>query len=94
MSLRNSIIHEHGFFGEQEQFTRMVCPFDWCEGVPHLIGASITRPPGSSGLYLTLQHVCEEGHKFATMFEDHSGGTWISAKVLDSNAKEEEESRA
>lgn len=59
------------------------CPV--CEGVPHIIGISFGRcvpPTSTSGCGLIIEYMCEDLHHWQIVFEDHSGGTWLSLVML------------
>jgi hypothetical protein len=59
----------------------MFCNGKPCLAVPHLMGVATGNnfPPAStSGAGLVLEYFCEDFHHWQLVFEDHSGGTYIS----------------
>lgn len=64
---------------------QMQCPVAGCEGIPHMVGTMFgpgIPPSSTSGPGLVIESYCEEGHAWHTLFTDHSGGTWISVRLL------------
>ena len=74
----------------RDSISEIVCPFK-CDAVPHIIGVSFGKsipPTSTSGPGLIIEYMCENLHHWQTVFEDHSGGTWLSLVRLE-NLKED-----
>lgn len=60
---------------------RVGCPINSCDETVHIKGTIFgTNIPATStsGPGLIIEFECEHGHKWHTVFEDHSGGLWIN----------------
>jgi hypothetical protein len=56
------------------------CPL--CDSVPHITGTALFRTKTSSGFCLIIFYECESDHRWRILFDDHSGGTWISQTLI------------
>lgn len=61
----------------------LCCPVAGCAAVPHMRATAFGhRPATASGPGLVVECFCEELHHWQLVFEDHSGGIWVSAVRL------------